>query len=151
MAFLKSFPDSSYSIMRIEDSGYVMYAELRHFLGTHDQVTQEDIYVLNASSHYAFLRKRNVNRCSEPEIREYENQVGGLAPRFDYDYRVVDLIDDAWTGKHEAQKSGYIPPRREPISVALMAHNITVASGYCKFCGCIMNSHHTLSVKNLAP
>jgi len=150
MAFLKSLPDSSYSIMCIEDSGNVMYTGLSRFLGHHDQVAQEDYYDLSASRHYAFLRNRNVGLWSELEIQEYEDQVGELTPRFEYEYRVVDLFDEAWTGKHEARKAGYIPPRREQIPVAHKADNITVASGHCKICECRMTLHQNLSVKILA-
>ena len=113
LEFLKTLPDSSYRIIRIEDLDYAMYIELSRFLGYQAQVTQADFDALSASRPHAFWRKRNVDQWSELEIQEFEDQVGELAQRFDYEYRVVDLIDEARTEQQEAQKLGYIPPKKE--------------------------------------
>lgn len=114
LGLLEALPDNSYRIIRIEDLDYAMYIELSRFLGYQTQVTQPDFDTLSASRPHAFWRKRNVDQWSEREIQEFEDQVGELAQRFDYEYRVVDLIDEVRTEQQEAQKLGYIPPKKEP-------------------------------------
>ena len=114
LGLLKELPENSYRIVRIEDLNYEIYIELSRFLGYQALVSREDFDALRASRPHAFWRKRNVDQWSEQEIREFEDQVVELAERFDYEYRVANLIDEARKERLEAQKLGYIPPKKDP-------------------------------------
>jgi hypothetical protein len=113
LALLDELPTESYRIVRIEDFDYQNYLDLSRFLGYQAQVTQADFDALSESKPHAFWRKRNIDQWSEQEIREFESQVGELATRFGYEYRVAKLVDEARTEREAAQQLGHIPQKKE--------------------------------------
>jgi hypothetical protein len=63
----------------------------------------------------AFWRKRTVDQWTAQEISEYESQVAEVARRFDYRYRVAELVDEARAEKAESLRLGRIlPPKSAP-------------------------------------
>jgi hypothetical protein len=112
---VESLPRESYRIVRIEDLDYPKYVELCRFLGFEAKVEQAAFDALRVSRPHAFWRKRGVDQWTEEEVREFESQVGGLAERFGYQYRVASLIDEARAEKAESVQLGRIPPpKRAP-------------------------------------
>jgi len=106
---LEELPQDSYRLVRIEDLDYLKYLELSGFLGFRAQVTQADFDALRVSKPHAFWRKRHLDQRSEREAREFESEVGELAERFGYEYRVEHLIDEARAEKAESIRVGRIP------------------------------------------
>ena len=96
--------------MRIEDLDYQKYREVGQFLGFDPKVTEVEFEALRASRPHAFWRKRMLDQWTAQEIAEYENQVAELAERFNYRYRVAELIDEARAEKAESIRLGRIPP-----------------------------------------
>ncbi len=112
---LEKLPKDSYRVVRIEDFDYAKYLEISQFLGYQAQVTQADFDALSTSKPHAFWRKRNVDQWSEQEIREFEEQVGDLATRFGYEYRIAGLVGEAHAERDEAMQLGHIPqPKKGP-------------------------------------
>jgi len=106
---LEQLPPDSYRLARIEDLDYQKYRELAGFLGIDAKVTQADFDALRTSRPHAFWRKRTVDQWTAREISEYEGQVAELAKRFDYRYRVAQLVDEARAEKAESVRLGRIP------------------------------------------
>lgn len=113
LELLEQLPQDCYRIVRIEDFDYPKYIELSRFLGYQAKVTQGEFDALSASKPHAFWRKRNVDQWDEQEIREFEDQVGTLAHRFGYEYRVANLVDEARAERKEAIMRGYIPQKKQ--------------------------------------
>jgi hypothetical protein len=113
LELLSGLPEDSYRVVRIEDFDYPKYQELAGFLGYRSSVTQADFDALKDSKPHAFWRKRNVDQWSAREVEEFESQVGELAQRFDYEYRIANLIDEARAERQEAEKLGHIPKKKE--------------------------------------
>jgi hypothetical protein len=113
LAMLDELPEASYRIVRIEDFDYPKYIELSRFLGYEAQVTQADFDALSESKPHAFWRKRNIDQWSEQEVREFEDQVGDLAPRFSYEYRIASLVDEVRAEREKAQELGHIPRKKQ--------------------------------------
>lgn len=112
---LERLPPDSYRLARIEDLDYPKYQELTRFLGIDAKVTPIEFNALRSSRPHAFWRKRTVDQWTEQEISEYESQVAELAERFDYRYRVAQLVDDARAEKAESLRLGRIPaPKSAP-------------------------------------
>ncbi len=115
LELLQELPAESYRIVRIEDLDYPKYRELCAFLGVQTTVTQADFDALRESKPHAFWRKRHVDQWSEQEVREFEGQVGELAERFGYEYRIAHLSEEARAERAEAQRLGHIPqPKPAP-------------------------------------
>lgn len=112
LELLGELPQDSYRIVRIEDFDYAKYLEMSRFLGYQAQVSQDEFDALSASKPHAFWRKRNIDQWSEQEIAEFEGQVGELAQRFDYEYRIARLVDEARAERAEAQRLGHIPQKK---------------------------------------
>jgi hypothetical protein len=113
LALLDQLPEDSYRVVRIEDFDYQKYIELSQFLGYQAEVTQADFDTLRTSKPHAFWRKRNVDQWTDQEIQEFESQVGGLAERFGYEYRVANLVGEAQIEREAAQKAGHGPKKKE--------------------------------------
>lgn len=113
LAMLDELPEASYRIVRIEDFDYPKYIELSTFLGYEAQVTQADFDALSESKPHAFWRKRNIDQWSEQEVREFEDQVGDLAKRFSYEYRIASLVDEVRAEREKAQELGHIPRKKQ--------------------------------------
>ena len=112
---VEALPRESYRIVRIEDLDYPKYLELTQFLGFQARISKSEFDALRDSRPHAFWRKRGVDQWTEPEIREFETQVGVLAERFGYEHRVAELIGEARAEKAESVQLGRIPkPRRVP-------------------------------------
>jgi hypothetical protein len=109
---VEALPRECHRVVRIEDLDYPKYLELARFLGFEAKVSQADFDALRVSRPHAFWRKRSVDQWTELEIREFETQVGQLAERFGYQYRVANLIDEARAEKAESLRLGRIPPPR---------------------------------------
>lgn len=109
---LEGLPRDSYRVVRIEDFNYANYLELSRFLGYQAQVTQTDFDALSASKPHAFWRKRNIDQWTQKEICEFESQVAELAQRFNYEYRIDQLIEGARAERAEAERLGHIPPQK---------------------------------------
>src|SRR5438552_7877661 len=99
---LARLPQDSYRVVRIEDLDYQKYRELARFLGIDAKMTEVDFDALRMSRPHAFWRKRTVDSWSAQEIAEYESQVAELAKRFDYRYRIAQLVDEASAEKPES-------------------------------------------------
>ena len=112
LELLNELPQDSYRIVRIEDFDYAKYQEMSRFLGYESQVTQADFDALSESKPHAFWRKRNIDQWTEQEIREFEGQVGELAQRFDYEYRIDRLTDEAKAERAAAERLGHIPQKK---------------------------------------
>lgn len=113
LELLEQLPKESYRVVRIEDFDYSNYLELSRFLGYEAQVTQADFDALSDSKPHAFWRKRNIDQWSDQEISEFEDQVGELAQRFGYEYRIANLVGEARAEREESQKLGRIPQKKE--------------------------------------
>ena len=107
---LARLPQDSYRVVRIEDLDYQKYRELARFLGIDAKLTEVDFDALRMSRPHAFWRKRTGDLWSAQEIAEYESQVAELAERFDYRYRIAQLVDEARAEKAESVRLGRIPP-----------------------------------------
>jgi hypothetical protein len=109
---LEELPRESYRLVRIEDLDYPKYKELGAFLGFKVQVSESDFNALRASKPHAFWRKRQVDQWTGQEVREFESQVGELAQRFGYEYRIAQLVDEARAERAESMRQGRIPQPR---------------------------------------
>jgi hypothetical protein len=115
LELLQQLPPESYRVVRIEDLDYPKYKELGDFLGFQAKVTQGDFDALRQSKPHAFWRKRNVDDWTAQEVLEFESQVGELAGRHGYEFRVERLIDEARAERAESTRLGRIPqPRKAP-------------------------------------
>ncbi len=110
---LEQLPKDSYRIVRIEDLDYPNYLEVGAFLGFDVRVDAAEFEGLRSSKPHAFWRKRNVDQWTEEEVREYEEQVGPLADRLGYGYRVADLVGDALAERIRAEKLGHFPTKKK--------------------------------------
>jgi len=113
LQLLEELPEESYKLVRIEDLDYEKYREVAAFLGFDTTITQADFDTFRAGRPHAFWRKRNVDQWSEQEIGEFESQVGDLAERFGYEYRIANLVEDASSEKAEAMRLGHIPQEKK--------------------------------------
>jgi hypothetical protein len=111
---LEELPGDAYRLVRIEDLDYPKYLELGKFLGFQPQVSERDFDALRMSRPHAFWRKRHVDEWAAQEVIEFESQVGHLAERFGYEYRVDRLIGEARAEKSESLRTGRIPKPRTP-------------------------------------
>jgi hypothetical protein len=109
---LSELPPESYWVVRIEDFDYANYQEVSRFLGFEAKVSQADFEALRESKPHSFRRKRNVDQWSEQEIREFEEQVGDLAERFGYEYRVAHLFDEAQAEADAVRAAGHLPEKQ---------------------------------------
>ena len=113
LELLEQLPRESYRVVRIEDFSYETYREVAAFLGFEARVDKETFDDLRTSKPHAFWRKRNVDQWMDQEAREFESQVGALAERFGYAYRVADLIGDARAERARAQELGHVAVQRK--------------------------------------
>lgn len=113
LELLAQLPEDSYRVVRIEDFDYPKYREVAAFLGYEAQVTQAEFDALRTSRPHAFWTKRNVDQWTEQEVREFEEQVGELAQRFDYEYRIVNLLGEARAEREEARNLGHIQEKKD--------------------------------------
>lgn len=113
LELLDALPKESYRVVRIEDLDYARYVELGRFLGYEPKVTQADFDALSESKPHAFWRKRNIDQWSTQEISDFEEQVGELAKRFDYEYRIGQLTDEARAERSAAEALGHIPAKKQ--------------------------------------
>lgn len=113
LELLEGLPMDSYRIVRIEDFDHAKYREVASFLGYEPQVTQAEFDALSESKPHAFWRKRNIDQWTAQEIAEFEEQVGGLAQRFGYEYRIANLTDEARAERAAAEALGHIPPKKQ--------------------------------------
>lgn len=113
LELLQQLPEDSYLVVRIEDIDYPKYREICSFLGFNTTITQSDFDTIRTGKPHAFWRKRNVDQWTQQEINEFESQVGNLAKRFDYEYRIANLIDDARSAREEAMRLGHIPKKKK--------------------------------------
>jgi len=112
---LERLPGESYRVVRIEDLDHAAYLQLCGFLGVKAKVGADQFELLRRSKPHAFWRKRNVDQWTKSETREFEDQVGPLAKRFGYEYRVERLMDEARAERDESLRLGRIPqPRAAP-------------------------------------
>lgn len=112
LELLQELPEESYRLVHIEDLDYPKYRELCSFLGFDTSVTQDDFDASRASKPHAFWRKRNVDQWTEQEISEFQSQVGNLAERLGYEYRIANLIDEIRSEKAESVRVGHIPQKK---------------------------------------
>jgi hypothetical protein len=105
---LKGLPADSYRIVRIEDLDHTRYLELARFLGYQPRVTPAEFDALSESKPHAFWSKRNIDRWTPQEVSEFEAQVGPLADRFGYEYRIDRLVDEARAEHVAAEAAGRI-------------------------------------------
>jgi len=113
LELLQELPEESYRLVRIEDFDYPKYHEVSDYLGFNSTITQAEFDTLRAGKPHAFWRKRNVDQWSEQEISEFEGQVGDLAERFGYEYRIANLVEEARSEKAEAMRLGHIPQEKK--------------------------------------
>ena len=106
---LDRLPPDHFRTVRIEDLDYSKYVELSRFLGVKSCIGEGDFEALRHAQPHAFWRKRGVDQWSSQEIGEFEAQVGELAGRLGYGYRVAELVDEARAEKAESLRSGRIP------------------------------------------
>lgn len=109
---LEAIPDASYRLTRIEELDFSKYRETSEFFGFRSTVGQQDFDALRASKPHAFWRKRNVDQWSEQEVAEFERQVGPLAERLGYEYRVTALLDEIRAERAEAERLGHVPKKK---------------------------------------
>lgn len=114
LELLAQLPGDSYRIVRIEDLDYNKYLDIARFLGYEPKVSHHDFDNLRASRPHAFWRKRNIDQWTRQEIEEFENQVGGLAQKFGYEYRVERMVDEIHAEREMALQKGYIPAPNPP-------------------------------------
>lgn len=113
LEILQMLPEECFRIVRIEDLDYAKYVELSNFLGYRSTVTQNDFEALQSSKPHAFWHKRNVDQWSGQEIQEFEGQVGELAERLGYEYRIANLTKAAKEERAEAIRLGHIQQRKK--------------------------------------
>ena len=113
LELLQELPEESYRLVRIEDFDYPKYREISNFLGFNTTITQADFDTLRTGKPHAFWRKRNVDQWSRQEISEFESQVGDLAERFGYEYRIANLTEEARSERAEAMRLGHIPKEKK--------------------------------------
>ena len=110
---LESLPKESYRIVRIEDVDHPKYVELCRFLGLEANVSTAEFDVLRNSKPHANWGKRTIDQWTGQEILEYETQVGNLAERFGYEFRISQLVEEARAEKSESLRLGRIPPSKK--------------------------------------
>ena len=111
---LGQLPQECYRTLRIEDLDHSKYVELCTFLGVESKLPRAEFEALSETKPHAFWRKRGVEDWSNREISEFEAQVGELAERLGYQYRLRELLDEARAEKAESLRLGRIPPPRPP-------------------------------------
>jgi hypothetical protein len=109
---LNQLPQECHRTVRIEDLDHSRYVDLCRFLGFEARVSQADFEALRETKPHAFWRKRGMDEWSSREISEFESQVGDLAGRFGYTYRVADWIEEARAERAESLRLGRIPPSK---------------------------------------
>ena len=115
LELIDAMPAGSCRTVRIEDVDFPKYRELCAFLGVDSKMAQSEFEALSASRPHAFWRKRSIDEWSQREIGEFEGQVGELAGRFGYPYRVAELVAEARAEKAESLRLGRIPaPKPAP-------------------------------------
>jgi len=113
LELLETLPQEAYRVVRIEDFDHPRYVETARFLGYEPQVTPADFDALSESKPHAFWRKRNIDQWTPQEVGEFEEQVGELAGRFDYEHRIDRLTDEARAERAAAEAQGHIPPKKQ--------------------------------------
>jgi hypothetical protein len=109
---LDGLPAACYRTVRIEDLDHPKYMESCGFLGIEASLAQADFNALRETKPHAFWRKRGIDEWSSQEITEFEAQVGELAERFGYRYRVAELLGEAHAEKAESLRLGRVPPSK---------------------------------------
>ena len=115
LELIDAMPAGSCRTVRIEDVDFPKYRELCAFLGVDSKMAQSEFEALSASRPHAFWRKRSIDEWSPREVEEFEGQVGELASRYGYAYRVSELVEEARAEKAESLRLGRIPaPKPAP-------------------------------------
>lgn len=115
LELLRELPEDCYKLVCIEDLDYNKYIEVCNFFGISSTVSESDFHTMRTSRPHAFWNKRNLDQWSSQEIDEFEAQVGGLAAKLGYEYRVTNLLDEIRAEREEAERLGLIQKKKKSI------------------------------------